>query len=624
MSFVAASAMDRDGYAVNKSREIVETSPREDDKPRTRETHNVQSHPDQGVKMDPDRQKETELCETAKESGLIVDTSMSGPKPAYKVEDMTEGGYFDLQNAHDEGDDGHSPSSPLSIRMPPTPSLTDMAFTALQYLPMPLLVLSSTKTIVLANEAMGRLLGLDLQQAANETPSDSDPDSGPRRRNSQDMLSATDLLYSVPMAVLGMDLLQNATPVWVSWNDFLESVKDDATAAFEAELTSGDGGDVTPTADSHSTFKGTTRRAPLTRANLARTTVHDVAVDVVFSTNRHSHSGLPKLTKTDGNKNAASNEIAGHIQSTVIISVWTVDDEQYYTLTFTSATDVQSSSATRTSHRTVARTQTSYSSGLGSGSSSSSNGRRTHGSHGSSRSSTTASPSVYPPALLPNGPPVLLSTGAAEPSLFSKSSRLKDALLNSLNDPAFAMWKDESFGIPNRAAIRMVFPEDDESITGVRDQRDFLAHYVLWKGDFSEKLPLDEFPIMHLMTKRAKFKNRRVGMYHPTTGAQILYDVDGETILDDRTGEFLGGLVIFHDVTVYANTIIAQQAQNERQFESITNMIPQMIWTTTPTGQHDYYNKRWYDYTGLTVEESLGEGWRNPFHPDDMILTGQR
>jgi PAS domain S-box-containing protein len=38
---------------------------------------------------------------------------------------------------------------------------------------------------------------------------------------------------------------------------------------------------------------------------------------------------------------------------------------------------------------------------------------------------------------------------------------------------------------------------------------------------------------------------------------------------------------------------------------------------------HDWFSQRWYDYTGLTVEQSLGEGWRLPFHPDDMALTAK-
>lgn len=32
----------------------------------------------------------------------------------------------------------------------------------------------------------------------------------------------------------------------------------------------------------------------------------------------------------------------------------------------------------------------------------------------------------------------------------------------------------------------------------------------------------------------------------------------------------------------------------------------------------DWFSRRWYDYTGLSVQQSIGEGWQNPFHPDDM------
>ena len=31
-----------------------------------------------------------------------------------------------------------------------------------------------------------------------------------------------------------------------------------------------------------------------------------------------------------------------------------------------------------------------------------------------------------------------------------------------------------------------------------------------------------------------------------------------------------------------------------------------------------YFNQHWMDYTGLTLEESLGHGWNKPFHPDDQ------
>jgi PAS domain S-box-containing protein len=38
----------------------------------------------------------------------------------------------------------------------------------------------------------------------------------------------------------------------------------------------------------------------------------------------------------------------------------------------------------------------------------------------------------------------------------------------------------------------------------------------------------------------------------------------------------------------------------------------------------DWWSKRWYDYTGLTPEQSLGPSWADSFHPDDMDETFKR
>ncbi|MFP2960685.1 PAS domain-containing protein [Myxococcus sp. 1LA] len=52
--------------------------------------------------------------------------------------------------------------------------------------------------------------------------------------------------------------------------------------------------------------------------------------------------------------------------------------------------------------------------------------------------------------------------------------------------------------------------------------------------------------------------------------------------------------------------------------------FPQLVWVTRADGHHEYYNSRWYTYTGLTPEQSLGAGWRRAFHPDDLEEAGPR
>ena len=57
---------------------------------------------------------------------------------------------------------------------------------------------------------------------------------------------------------------------------------------------------------------------------------------------------------------------------------------------------------------------------------------------------------------------------------------------------------------------------------------------------------------------------------------------------------------------------------SEERLRAITNSIDQMIWSTTPDGYHDYYNQRWYDFTGVPPGSTDGEGWAGMFHPEDQ------
>jgi len=43
-----------------------------------------------------------------------------------------------------------------------------------------------------------------------------------------------------------------------------------------------------------------------------------------------------------------------------------------------------------------------------------------------------------------------------------------------------------------------------------------------------------------------------------------------------------------------------------------------MVWSTLPDGDHDYYNARWYEFTGVKPGSTDGEGWNAMFHPEDQ------
>ena len=58
---------------------------------------------------------------------------------------------------------------------------------------------------------------------------------------------------------------------------------------------------------------------------------------------------------------------------------------------------------------------------------------------------------------------------------------------------------------------------------------------------------------------------------------------------------------------------------SEAQFRLLLNTMPQIVWVMQPDGRTTYVNQRWLDYSGCSVEESLGHGWSGLVHPDDRV-----
>ncbi len=50
----------------------------------------------------------------------------------------------------------------------------------------------------------------------------------------------------------------------------------------------------------------------------------------------------------------------------------------------------------------------------------------------------------------------------------------------------------------------------------------------------------------------------------------------------------------------------------------IIDTVPAQLWTESPEGVVDFVNRRWIDYTGMTLEEAVGSGWNRMVHPDDI------
>jgi PAS domain S-box-containing protein len=63
---------------------------------------------------------------------------------------------------------------------------------------------------------------------------------------------------------------------------------------------------------------------------------------------------------------------------------------------------------------------------------------------------------------------------------------------------------------------------------------------------------------------------------------------------------------------------------SELQLRQMADTMAHMIWVTRPDGFHEWYNQRWYEFTGVPEGSTDGEAWNGMFHPDDQARAWAR
>ena len=62
----------------------------------------------------------------------------------------------------------------------------------------------------------------------------------------------------------------------------------------------------------------------------------------------------------------------------------------------------------------------------------------------------------------------------------------------------------------------------------------------------------------------------------------------------------------------------------ERRLRDVVETIPAMTFTASSDGRCTFVNKRWTEYTGLSVEETSGAGWQRAVHPEDLAHHSEK
>jgi PAS domain S-box-containing protein len=87
--------------------------------------------------------------------------------------------------------------------------------------------------------------------------------------------------------------------------------------------------------------------------------------------------------------------------------------------------------------------------------------------------------------------------------------------------------------------------------------------------------------------------------------------------LRSPSGEIVGVNVVAEEITERKRAERALR-ESEVRFRELANNISQFAWTADANGWIYWYNKRWHDYTGKTIEDTEGWGWQKVHHPEHV------
>jgi PAS domain S-box-containing protein len=110
------------------------------------------------------------------------------------------------------------------------------------------------------------------------------------------------------------------------------------------------------------------------------------------------------------------------------------------------------------------------------------------------------------------------------------------------------------------------------------------------------------------------------------SGAEPRWVLGKGKALYDNSGHPFGLVGVNVDITdrKTADTLRQEEVvlrESEAKLRDMANAMPQIVWTATPDGRFDYFNRRWYELTGAATTTIAEQSWLKMTHPDDREQT---
>ena len=133
--------------------------------------------------------------------------------------------------------------------------------------------------------------------------------------------------------------------------------------------------------------------------------------------------------------------------------------------------------------------------------------------------------------------------------------------------------------------------------------------------------PGETHPVMVTLRTGRPCSNVVMGVRKPS-GELTWVSINSQPLLRGNEPTPYAVVASFSDITERKNTEEALR-ESEHRWRSLTEALPQLVWTATPDGSLDYGSAQIVQYMGRPESELLGWGWLEMLHPEDRERTRQ-
>ncbi len=227
------------------------------------------------------------------------------------------------------------------------------------------------------------------------------------------------------------------------------------------------------------------------------------------------------------------------------------------------------------------------------------------------------------PMLGPDGKPDRVLTVANETTAAVRQERkLAEALariqaiIDNMTEGLIIADADGNVLSMNPAAVRLHGLPGGNATRNIRDFTEFTVHEL-----DGRPVPIDQWPLARVL-RGETLSHCELRVTDTAQGRDWIATYGGSPVRDEN-GQIVLGVITFHDITGRKRTEQALRESME-QFRTLADSISQFAWMADENGWVFWYNRRWYEYTGTTLNEMQGWGWLKASHPDhaDRVVKG--